>query len=145
MPLRVVYISPLTEPPAFIRERWETEVRRIFGDDIEISLVSERHRTPDELARKVHQSTPDAVIGSAAPEHRRALLGLANETLILHPVTKRYRDHHGYPRERTAGFGVMREPGPALLADGALAERSAITEELARQKAQQPRREEQEH
>jgi hypothetical protein len=118
-------------------------MRRIFGDDVEISLVSERHRTPEELVREVHRSTPDAiVIGSAAPEHRRALLGLANETLILRPVTERYRDHQGYSHERTAGFGVMREHGPVLLADGALAERSAIMTELAKQRAQQRSREE---
>ncbi|MGH8909922.1 MAG: hypothetical protein ACRD0K_26365 [Egibacteraceae bacterium] len=69
------------------------------------------------------------------PSYRQAVMGLTAEMLVLHPVVERYRDHHGYPREQLAGFGVMREGGPQLLADGALTARSTIAEELAIQRA----------
>jgi len=53
---------------------------------------------------------------------------------MLCPVTERYRDRHGYPRQRLAGFGVMRMQGPQLVADGALVDRAMIAKELAIEK-----------
>lgn len=91
--------------------------------------------SPEGLVYRVREARPDTVaLSSAAPEHRQALLALENEILILRPMTENYCDHQGYTQKRLAGFGVMGEYGPELVADGALTERSVIAEELARQK-----------
>lgn len=133
--LRIVHISPPLKLVTFIAEVREAEFHRIFGEDIEVVHVSHLGKTPKELAQTLRDISPDAVVLAAAPpDHHQAVMHLANETLILHPVTQRYRDHHGYARERTAGFGVMREHGPELAADGALADRSAIAQELTIQR-----------
>jgi hypothetical protein len=135
-PLRVVYISPVTDPPAFVMDPRYSELRRIFGEDAEIQLVSERGRTPEELVRQVRGWAADAVvISSLAPRHRQAVMELADQLLVVHPVREEYRTRRGERDWRFVGFGVMREHGPQLLTDGALASRSAIAEELAVQQA----------
>ncbi|MGH8896639.1 MAG: hypothetical protein ACRDZ4_06335 [Egibacteraceae bacterium] len=121
-----------------MREPREQELRRIFGDNIEITYLSEVGRSPHELTAAVGDATPDAVVlASAQRPYRQAVEAMSPDTLTLYPVTERYRDHHGYPAERLVGFGVTRKQGPQLAADGALADRSAIAEELAIQRAQQ--------
>jgi hypothetical protein len=138
-PIRVVYVSPVTDPPAFIMDRRNAELRRIFGPDVEIRLVSERRRTPEELVDEVRDWAADAVvISSLAPGHRRAVMRLADELLVVHPVREEYRTRRGERDWRVVGFGVMQAQGPRLLADGALASRPAIAEELAIQRTQQP-------
>ncbi|MGH8904469.1 MAG: hypothetical protein ACRDYA_22995 [Egibacteraceae bacterium] len=124
-PLRVVYVSPATDPPAFIMDQRNADLRRIFGADTEIQLVPERRRTPEELVGEVRDWTADAVvISSLAPGHRRAFMKLADELLVVHPVREEYRTRRGERDWRVVGFGVMREQGPHLLADGALALRT---------------------
>lgn len=65
-------------------------------------------------------------------------MSLVRETLILRPVREEYRTRRGERQWRVVGFGVMRPAGLALVADGVLAERSAIAQELMIQRAQQP-------
>lgn len=135
-PLRVVYLSPVTDPPAFLMDPRSSELRRIFGGDVEIELVAEAGRTPEELVEEVRDWAADAVvISSLAPGHRQAVMKLAGELLIVHPVREEYRTRRGELHWRVVGFGVMREHGPEALADGALACRSAIAEELAVQRS----------
>jgi hypothetical protein len=81
-------------------------------------------------------STSDAVVlASALRGHRNAVMGLAGETLILHPLREEYRTRRGERDWRLLGFGVMRRDGPKLVADAALADRSVIAEELMIQRA----------
>jgi hypothetical protein len=136
-PLKVVYLSPILELPAFIMGRRDAELRRIFGPDAQIRLVSERGRTPEELVAEVRAWAADAVvISSLAPGHRQAVMELEDEVLVLHPVREEYRTRRGEKDWRLVGFGVMRKQGPELPEDSALASRSAIADELAIQQAQ---------
>jgi len=90
-PLRVVYLSPIADPPAFLMDPRSSELRRIFGDDVEIQLVSEGGRTPQELVGEVRDWAADAVvISSLAPGHRQAVMRLAGELVLLHPVREEY-------------------------------------------------------
>lgn len=54
----------------------------------------------------------------------------------MHPVREEYRTRRGERDWRVVGFGGMREHGPQLLPEGALASGSAIAQELAIQRAQ---------
>lgn len=95
-PLRVVYVSPVADPPAFVMGQRNAELRRIFGPDAEVHLVSERRRTPEELVQEVQDWAADAVVvSSLAPGHRRAVMRLVDEMLVLHPVREEYRTRRG--------------------------------------------------
>ncbi|MGH8888038.1 MAG: hypothetical protein ACRDYX_23365 [Egibacteraceae bacterium] len=137
--LRIVHVTPPPGPTAVITEAREAEFRRVFGQDIEVVQVSHVGKAPEELIRRLRDISPDAIVlASAPPSHRQAVMGLARETLILRPVREEYRTRRGERQWRVAGFGVMRAGGPVLVADGALAERSAIAQELMIQRSLQP-------
>ncbi|MGH8906241.1 MAG: hypothetical protein ACRD0K_06955 [Egibacteraceae bacterium] len=136
MPPKVIHLSPFEAPTPFFTARREAEIRRIFGPDAKIVHFRDIGCSPSNLAQAIRQHEADAIVlGSAKPGHRRAVMSLAYETLILHPVWVQHRTVRGDREERLAGFGVMREYGAELATDGALTDRSAIIEELAIQRA----------
>ncbi|MGH8933797.1 MAG: hypothetical protein ACRDZO_24965 [Egibacteraceae bacterium] len=95
-PLRIVHITPPPRLTAFIAEAREGEFRRIFGQNIEVIHVSHVGKTAAELVRILRDMAADAIVlASAPPMHRQAVVGLAGETLILHPVREQYRTHRG--------------------------------------------------
>lgn len=120
-PLRIVHVSPGYDPsepghplPAVVRESRERELGRIFGESIEITYLSGVGHSPEELAAAVRDAAPDAVVvASALPDHRHAVMGLSDETLILHPVREEHRTIRGERDLRLIGFGVMREQVPS--------------------------------
>jgi len=136
---RVVHVGPseLANARALLEPRW-AELRRIFGQDVEILEVSPVGLSPRELVEEVRAAQADAaVIVSALPEQRRAIQKLGAETLNLRPMYEEYRTARGELRERRRGFGVAREGGhpPTPISGGAFTHRSAIAKELAIQNA----------
>lgn len=68
------------------------------------------------------------VYGTATAAHWEAIQDLDLEAPILRTRFERVRNNRGEVEDRPVGLGIVRENGEVEpLADGALAERSAIT------------------
>jgi len=79
-PLRVLYPSPVADPPAFLIDPPTSQLQRVFSEDIEIQLDSEGGRTPQELVQEVRDWAADAIVlSSLAPGHHQAVMKLAGE------------------------------------------------------------------
>jgi hypothetical protein len=137
-PPKVVHLSPFEAPTPLFTARREGRDSSNIGSDAVIIHLRDVGYAPGKLSQATARHEPDAIVlASASFEHRQAVMSLADATLILHPVWEEYRTARGERQERLVGFGVMREHGPRLLGDGAVTDRSAITQELASQRALQ--------
>ncbi len=110
--LGIVHLSPgydLVESehpsPAVVRESREREFGRIFGQNIEITYLSEVGLSrPEELAAAVRGAAPDAVVlASGTPSYRQAIIGLITEMLVPHPGRTRHGSGHACQTARPLG------------------------------------------
>ncbi len=120
---RIVHVSPLELGD--LLEGRRAELRRIFGEDVDVFEVSHLEVDASTLVKAIREAGPDAVVlATAPPLHRRAIEELAPETPVLRPMSKWVRNSRGGEmEERSAGLGLVRADGQLEpLADAALAD-----------------------
>ncbi|MGH3925326.1 MAG: hypothetical protein ACRDTT_21130 [Pseudonocardiaceae bacterium] len=114
--------------PGLVLENRRQDLARIFGEPVDVIQLSHYHCEPRALAEAVRAAEPDAVVyGTATAAHWQAIQDLALDAPVLRTRFEHVRNNRGEAEDRPVGLGIVRVSGEVeLLADGALAERSAI-------------------
>jgi hypothetical protein len=115
-PARVVRVAPLA-----IRSDRLAELRRIFGDDVEITEASRTE--PEAIAATAALVMADAVvIDVVAPDVLPGLGAALNAYTLLRPLFEHVRTSHGERQPVFAGYGALTPQGVLeTLSDRALA------------------------